>query len=193
VVIDAGANTKPRPKHLAIYGLMAAHYAEKVLGRKNPKVGLLNVGAELGKGNDFLRQTYAILDELPVNFAGNVEGSDIFRGQYSVVVCDGFVGNAVLKSAEGLASMFLQLLREELGRGPFVKFGAALCYRAFKNVKKRADYATYGGAPLLGVKGIVIIGHGRSDRVAISNAVRVARESVISDLNGVIVGSLSGH
>ncbi len=192
VVIDAGANTRPQPKHLAVYGLMASRYAEQVLGRKNPQVGLLNVGGEHGKGNDFLRKTYALLEGLPINFVGNVEGSDIFRGRCAVVVCDGFVGNAVLKSCEAVAAMFLQLLREELGRGPFVKFGAALCYKAFKTVKQRTDYATYGGAPLLGVKGIVIIGHGRSDAVAISNAVRVARESALSKLNQAIVGSLSG-
>jgi len=191
VVIDVGANTKPQPRHLAAYGLMASRYAEQILGRSNPKVGLLNVGGEQGKGNDFLRKTYALLEEMPIDFAGNMEGSDIFRGRYSVVVCDGFVGNAVLKSAEGLASMFLHILREELGRGPFVKFGAALCYKAFKNVKTRTDYTTYGGAPLLGVRGTVIIGHGRSDAVAISNAIRVARECILMELNDAIVGGLS--
>jgi glycerol-3-phosphate acyltransferase PlsX len=190
VVIDAGANTKPQPKHLAVYGLMAARYVEQVLGRKDPKVGLLNVGGEHGKGNDFLRKTYELLSKLPIDFSGNMEGNDIFRGRYGVVVCDGFVGNAVLKSAEGLASMFLQLLREELGKGPFVKFGAALCYRAFRNVRQRTDYATYGGAPLLGLKATVIIGHGRSDAVAISNAIRVARDCLVSRLNEVIVEGL---
>ena len=189
-IIDAGANTKPQPRHLAVYGLMAARYAEQVLGRTDPKVGLLNVGGEHGKGNDFLRRTYELLEKMPIDFAGNMEGNDIFRGRYAVVVCDGFVGNAVLKSAEGLAAMFLQLLREELGKGPFVKFGAALCYRAFKNVRERTDYATYGGAPLLGVKGTVIIGHGRSDAVAISNAIRVARDCLVSRLNEVIVEGL---
>ena len=191
VIIDAGANTKPQPRHLAAWGLMASLYAEKVLGRRNPRVGLLNVGGEAGKGNDFLRKVYALLETMPINFAGNMEGSDIFRGSYAVAVCDGLTGNAVLKSSEGLASMFLQLLREELGRGPFVKFGAALCYRAFKAVRKRVDYSEYGGAPLLGVKGIVIIGHGRSDANAVSNAVRVARESVLSGLNEVIVEGLA--
>jgi glycerol-3-phosphate acyltransferase PlsX len=191
-VIDAGANTKPQPRHLAVYGLMASRYAEHILGRHRPKVGLLNVGGEYGKGNDFLRKTYELLEAMPIDFAGNMEGSDIFRGRYSVVVCDGFVGNAVLKSAEGLARMFLQLLREELGKGPFVKFGAALCYKAFKAVKERTDYASYGGAPLLGLKGTVIIGHGRSDALAISNAVRAARECVVSRLNEAIVDSLSG-
>jgi glycerol-3-phosphate acyltransferase PlsX len=171
---------------------MASRYAEHILGRQNPKVGLLNVGGEQGKGNDFLRKTYELLEAMPIDFAGNMEGSDIFRGRYSVVVCDGFVGNAVLKSVEGLARMFLQLLREELGKGPFVKFGAALCYKAFKAVKERTDYTSYGGAPLLGLKGTVIIGHGRSDAVAISNAVRVARECVVSRLNEAIVDSLSG-
>jgi phosphate acyltransferase len=191
VIIDVGANTKPQPRHLAAYGMMAACYAEHILDRKNPRVGLLNVGGEHGKGNDFLRKTYALLEEMPLDFAGNMEGSDIFRGRYAVVVCDGFVGNAVLKSAEGLAAMFLQFLREELGKGPFVKFGAALCYKAFKNVKERTDYTTYGGAPLLGVKGTVIIGHGRSDAVAISNAIRVARECILSKLNDAIVSKLS--
>ncbi len=193
VIIDVGANTKPQPRHLAAYGLMASRYAEHILGRKKPRVGLLNVGGEQGKGNDFLRKTYALLEDMPIDFAGNMEGSDIFRGRYAAVVCDGFVGNAVLKSAEGLAAMFLQFLREELGKGPFVKFGAALCYKAFKNVKKRTDYATYGGAPLLGVKGTVTIGHGRSDAIAISNAIKVARECILVKLNDAIVGSLSGR
>jgi glycerol-3-phosphate acyltransferase PlsX len=190
VIIDAGANTKPQPRHLAAYGLMAARYAVQVLGRSEAKVGLLNVGGEHGKGNEFLRKTYELLEKLPIDFGGNMEGTDIFRGRYGAVVCDGFVGNAVLKASEGIASMFLQALREELGKGPFVKFGAALCYRAFKNVRQRFDYASYGGAPLLGVKGTVIIAHGRSDAVAISNAVRVARECLACRLNEVIVEGL---
>jgi glycerol-3-phosphate acyltransferase PlsX len=192
VIIDAGANTKPQPRHLAVYGVMAARYAEHVLGRANPSVGLLNVGGEHGKGNDFLRKSYDLLKEMPIDFSGNVEGGDVWRGRHAVVVCDGFVGNAVLKSAEGLASMFLQLLREELGKGPFVKFGAALCHKAFKAVRKRTDYSTYGGAPLLGLKGNVIIGHGRSDATAISNAIRVARECLVTGLNDAIVESLRG-
>jgi len=191
VVIDMGASTQPQPKHLAVYGLMASRYAERILGRRNPAVGLLNVGEEAGKGNDFLRESFELLAKQPINFIGNVEGDDFFEGRCGVVVCDGFVGNAVLKAMEGTAAMLLQLLREELSRGPFVKFGAALCHRAFRTVRGRLDYAAYGGAPLLGVKGICIIGHGRSDAQAVSNAIRVARESVVADLNRVIVEALA--
>jgi glycerol-3-phosphate acyltransferase PlsX len=191
VVIDMGANTQPQPKHLAVYGLMAARYAERILDRRNPAVGLLNVGEEAGKGNDFLREAYELLAKQPINFIGNVEGNDFFNGKCAVVVCDGFVGNAVLKAMEGTAAMLLQLLRDELGRGPFVKFGAALCRRAFRTVRSRLDYASYGGAPLLGVKGICIIGHGRSDANAVSNAIRVARESVAAGINQVIVEALA--
>lgn len=191
VVIDCGANTAPQPAHLAIYGLMASRYAETVLGCPHPEVGLLNVGGEAGKGNEFLRRSYDLLGRQPINFIGNVEGNDIFLGRARVVVCDGVVGNAVLKAAEGVGTMFLSFLRQELGRGAFVKFGAALCHRAFRAVRARADYATYGGAPLLGLNGVCIIGHGRSDAVAVSNAVRVAKEVVAARLNKSIVGALA--
>ncbi len=191
VIIDAGANTKPQPKHLAAYGLMASCYAERVLGVSSPRVGLLNVGSEIGKGNDFLLEVYQLLSALPINFAGNLEGRDIFGGEFQVAVCDGFVGNAVLKSCEGMGQLLMQLLGEELGRGILTKIGATICHKALRSLKERMDYAHYGGAPLLGVKGTVIIGHGHSDAMAVSNAVRVARESVISDLNEAIVEGLS--
>ena len=191
VVVDMGANTRPQPKHLAVYGLMASRYSECIFGAKNPAVGLLNVGEEQGKGNDFLRESYELLSKQPINFVGNVEGNDIFKGEVQVVVCDGFVGNAVLKAIEGSASLLMTVLRQELTKGPFVKFGAALCRKAFRSMRARLDYAAYGGAPLLGVKGVCIIGHGRSNAGAVSNAIRVARESVASNLNEVIVESLS--
>ena len=191
VVIDVGANTRPQPRHLAVYGLMASRYAERILGRANPAVGLLNVGEEAGKGNDFLRESFELLSKLPINFKGNVEGDDIFAGECGVVVCDGFVGNAVLKSIEGTVGMLLTFMRQELNRGPFVKFGATLCRKAFRSLRARLDYAAFGGAPLLGVKGVCIIGHGKSSAGAVANAVRVARESVASGLNEVIVESLS--
>jgi glycerol-3-phosphate acyltransferase PlsX len=193
VVVDMGANTRPQPKHLAVYGLMASRYSERIFGATNPAVGLLNVGEEQGKGNDFLRESYELLAKQPINFVGNVEGNDIFKGRVQVVVCDGFVGNAVLKAIEGSSTLLMTVLREELNRGPFVKFGAALCRKAFRAMRARLDYAAYGGAPLLGVKGVCIIGHGKSNASAVMNAVRVARESVVSNLNEVIVESLSAH
>ncbi|HOX05158.1 MAG TPA: phosphate acyltransferase PlsX [Planctomycetota bacterium] len=193
VVVDMGANTRPQPKHLAVYGLMASRYSERIFGARNPAVGLLNVGEEQGKGNDFLRESYELLSQQPINFVGNVEGNDIFKGEVQVVVCDGFVGNAVLKAIEGSATLLMTVLREELNKGPFVKFGAALCRKAFRTMRARLDYAAYGGAPLLGVKGVCIIGHGKSNAAAVMNAVRVARESVASNLNTVIVESLSAQ
>jgi len=193
VVIDMGANTRPQPRHLAVYGLMASRYSERILGCRRPAVGLLNVGEEQGKGNDFLREAYELLARQPINFVGNVEGNDIFKGRVQAVVCDGVVGNAVLKTIEGTAAMIMTCLREELNRGPFVKFGAALCRKAFRALRNRLDYAAQGGAPLLGVKGVCIIGHGRSNASAVSNAVRVARESVAAGLNEVIVESLSAR
>ncbi len=186
VVIDMGANTAAKPEHLMAYAVMASIYAEHVLGVKNPSVGLLNVGEEAGKGNEWLRQTYTMLETAPVNFLGNVEGHDIYEGACDVVVCDGFVGNVVLKASEALASTISLWLKESLLSSVISKFGAVFCQGAFKKLKKRINYESYGGAPLLGVNGICIIGHGRSSANAVYNALRVARESVIVGLNNLI-------
>lgn len=183
VVIDMGANVIPKPQHLYAYGIMASDYAELVLGITRPRVGLLNVGEEVGKGNELLQEAYELLSKSPVNFIGNVEGGDIFDGTCDVVVCDGFVGNAVLKSAEQMASAMMSIIRNELMKTVISRFGALLCRGAFRRIKKRLSYEQTGGAPLLGVDGVCIVGHGRSNDVAVMNALRVARESVSSKLN----------
>lgn len=186
VVIDMGANTAAKPEHMCAYAVMASIYCEHVLGVKNPRVGLLNVGEEAGKGNEWLRQTFAMLEAVPVNFVGNVEGRDIYAGTCDVVVCDGFVGNVVLKASEELAATISAWLKEVLMINWVSKLGAFLCRKSFAVLKKRINYETYGGAPLLGVNGICIIGHGRSSASAVFNALRVARESVLVGLNSLI-------
>ncbi len=190
VVIDMGANTTPQIRHFIDYAVMATVYAREVLGIENPRVGLLNIGEELGKGNELLRETHARLQHAPVNFIGNVEGGDIYRGICDVVVCDGFVGNVVLKASEGVAELIANILKEELGGSIWRKLGAALARRAFRGLKRRSDYAEFGGAPLLGVKGVVIIGHGKSDARAVQNALRVARDSAARGLVEKIRDSL---
>ncbi|MFH0910299.1 MAG: phosphate acyltransferase PlsX [Planctomycetota bacterium] len=183
VVIDMGANINVKPRHLYTYGVMAAAYSRLVLGEKNPRVGLLNVGEEDVKGNDTLKEAFALLKKAPINFIGNVEGGDIFSGVCEVVICDGFVGNALLKASEQIASAFADMLKEAIGQSFLSRLGALLARSAFATVKRKANYDQYGGAPLLGVNGICIIGHGRSNPTAVRNALRVARESVASGLN----------
>jgi glycerol-3-phosphate acyltransferase PlsX len=172
-----GANTAPQVEHFVDYAVMATIYAEEILGVSDPEVGLLNVGEELGKGTELLRTAHARLAQAPVNFIGNVEGGDIYRGRSDIVVCDGFVGNALLKCSESAAEFMTHMLKEELGRTVRRRLGALLAMPAFRDLKRRSDYAEFGGAPLLGVKGVVIIGHGRSDERAVANALRVARDS----------------
>jgi len=179
VMIDMGANTAAKPEHLIAYAVMASVYSEEVLHKTNPSVGLLNVGEEIGKGDDFVREVYQRLADAPVKFIGNVEGGDIYRGKCDIIVCDGMVGNSVLKASEAAAEMVVKLLKESLARTFRRKLGAALCMSAFKELKQSIDYAEFGGAPLLGVKGIVIIGHGRSDARAFANAFKVARDAAI--------------
>lgn len=186
VMIDMGANTACKCEHLVDYAVMASIYASEVLGIAKPRVGLLNVGEELGKGNELLREAHERIGKAPVNFIGNVEGGDIYRGTCDVVVCDGFVGNAVLKASEGAAGIVAYMLKQELRRNLRRKLGALLAKGAFRDVKRRSDYSEFGGAPLLGLKGAVIIGHGKSDGRAIQNAIRVARDSASHDIVGKI-------
>ncbi len=183
LVVDMGANTMPRAEHLVDYAVMASVYAHELFGVEDPRVGLLNVGEELGKGNPMLREAYELLEKAPIRFAGNAEGSDIYRGTFDVVVCDGFVGNAVLKASEAVAELFLHFLREELDRSIRRKIGALMSKPAFYALRRRTDYAEVGGALLLGVKGIVIIGHGKSDARAVQNAIRVARDAAQRKVN----------
>jgi phosphate acyltransferase len=187
VLIDAGANIDAKPVHLLQYGIMGSLYSKYVLGYDNPRVGLMSIGEEDLKGNDLTKETFKLLERSTLNFVGNVEGRDVFEGKVEVIVCDGFVGNVVLKTAESLATAFFRWLKTELTRTPIRKAGAYLAKDAFLAIKRKTDYAEYGGAPLLGVNGVCIISHGASSAKAIRNAIRVARESINNQLTHHII------
>lgn len=186
VLLDVGANVDCKPKNLLQFGIMGHIYAEKILGIQNPRVGLLNVGEEESKGNELTLEVFPLLKNAHINFIGNVEGRDIFSGSVNVVVCDGFVGNAVLKAGEGLAMALMRMMKEELTRSWLSKMGTALTLPAMKEIRRRVDYAECGGAPLLGVGGVVIVCHGSSTATAIRNAIKVAANAVSSGLVGAI-------
>lgn len=192
-IVDAGANTDAKPRHLLGYGIMGSVYARHVLGKENPVVGLMSVGEEEGKGSDFTREVYELLQNSHLNFRGNVEGHDLFETELDVVVCDGFTGNVVLKSCEATARITFQWLKRDLTATPLRKFGAFLARQAFLDTKERGNYETYGGSPLLGVRGVCIIGHGSSSPRAIKNAIRVARRSVAHQLNPHIEEEMARH
>ncbi len=183
VVVDVGANVDCEPEMLKQFGLMGEIYSRCVLKIQRPRVGLLSIGEEEHKGNALTHDATPLLKSLPINFVGNVEGRDIFSGRVDVIVCDGFVGNVALKVSEGLSEMIRRMLRESLEATVTRKIGYALSRSAYRDFKKRVDYAEYGGAPLLGVKGVCIICHGRSDSNAIKNAIRVAADSASSNMN----------
>ena len=193
LLIDVGANIDPKPLHLLQYALMGESYMRYVLGRTRPTVGLLNVGEEETKGTDFIKETYGMLEASGVNFVGNVEGHDIFSGEFDVIVCDGFAGNVALKTAESLARAINVLLKRSLATSPITKLGAWLARDAFLKLRKEIDYAEHGGAPLLGVDGISIIAHGASGAKAIKNAIRVAYESVRHQLNQHMVEAVQNY
>lgn len=178
LVLDVGANLDASPEHLVQYALMGSIYAEKILGMLNPRVGLLNIGSEESKGNDLAQKTYALLKTAPVNFMGNVEGRDVPYGRADVVVCEGFVGNVLLKMAEGLAGALFDLIKEKITANVTRKLGALAVKPGLKEIARMMDYAEYGGAPLLGVNGISVICHGSSKAKAIFNGIRVAQECV---------------
>jgi glycerol-3-phosphate acyltransferase PlsX len=182
LMLDIGANTDCKPEWLVQFALMGAVYARKVLGVERPRVGLLANGEEETKGNLLVQEAHALLKQLDLNFVGNVEGKDLPSGMADVVVSDGFVGNIAIKTAEGISAMLLSLLRSEIKASPRTMLGGLLAKPAFRAVGKRLDYREYGGAPLLGVNGVVIIAHGRSDALAIENAVRVAIDAVRTKL-----------
>ncbi|MEW6066383.1 phosphate acyltransferase [Desulforamulus profundi] len=188
-LLDVGANVDCRPQHLKQFAVMGSLYAEKVLGLPNPRVGLLNIGAEETKGNELTLAAYQLLKEAEINFVGNVEGRDLFLGTSDVAICDGFVGNVVLKSAEGLAMSILGMFQQELGRLEDI-LGRERIMHIMSGFKRRMDYAEYGGAPLLGVDGVSVISHGSSRARAIKNAVRVAKETVEQRLVPAIKASL---
>ncbi|BCW94260.1 MAG: phosphate acyltransferase PlsX [Acidobacteriota bacterium] len=174
LLIDAGANVDCKPRHLLEFAVMGHFYSHLVFGIPSPRVGLLSNGEEEGKGDKVTVAAYELLADAKLGFVGNVEGRDIFAGTVDVVACDGFVGNVVLKTAEGLGEMVVRLLRQEAKRMPISALGFLLAKGALSSFKKRVDYAEYGGAPLLGVRGAVLIGHGRSNPKAIRSAIRFA-------------------
>ena len=192
VVVDVGANVDCTPDMLAQFAVMAEIYSRVILGRPKPRVGVLSIGEEAHKGNDMTRSTSQILKGLNLNFIGNVEGRDIYSGDVDVIVCDGFIGNVVLKVSEGVADMVRHLLRESLEATIAGKIGYVISKTAFSAFKKRMDYSEYGGAPLLGVRGVCIICHGRSNANAMKNAIRVAKEFCEGDVNQRIEEELRG-
>jgi len=182
LLLDVGANVDCKPRHLAQFAVMGHFYAEQVLGKTRPRIGLLSVGEEEGKGDRVTQDAYRILSESGLNFIGNVEGRDVYSGTVDVVVCDGFVGNVVLKVSEGLGEMVFKLLRREAKRSPLSAAGFLLAKGAFTGFRRQVDYAEYGGAPLLGVRGACLVGHGRSNARAIRNALRFAHSYAARDV-----------
>src|SRR5262245_10105730 len=193
ILLDVGANVDPKPWHLAQYAVMGHVYARDILGVGEPRVGLLSVGEEEGKGNELVREVFKRLEESPINFVGNVEGRDLYNGSTDVVVTDGFTGNVCLKVSESLADMLIHLLREEVSRSVSSKMAAILVRPAFRLLWQRVDYTETGGPPLLGINGSCIIGHGASPVHAVKNGIRTAAEWVKADLNGHIRAALAGE
>ena len=186
VLLDAGANVECRPIHLLHYAIMGSVYSQEILGYKSPRVGLLNVGTEEVKGNELTLEAFRLCKQVELNFIGNVEGHDLFSNRVDVVVCDGFVGNVVLKTCESLATAIFDWLKRELTKNPVRKAGAYLAREAFRTIKRRMDPDAYGGAPLLGLNGTVMIAHGSSRERAILNAIRLATEAVQNHVNEAI-------
>ncbi|MEI6614171.1 MAG: phosphate acyltransferase PlsX [Chrysiogenales bacterium] len=171
LLLDVGANTDSKPHNLVQFALMGKVYLENIFGIKNPRIGLMNIGEEEAKGNELTKTTHNLLKQLDINFVGNVEGRDVYLGEADLIVTDGFTGNVALKVSEGVVDAMLSMLKREIMSNVFSKIGFFFLKRSLKRIKKKLDYAEYGGALLLGVNGIVIIGHGGSNAKAIKNAV----------------------
>ena len=191
LMLDIGANVDTKPHNLEQFTVMGEIYYRSIFGKARPKVGLLSIGEEESKGNELTREAFKLMKQLPVNFVGNVEGRDLYNGSVDVIVCDGFVGNVALKISEGMVHTVRYLLKESLRATITRQVGYLLARRAFDDFKKRLDYSEYGGAPLLGVKGVCIVGHGSSNGNAIKNAIRVAAEAVRLEIPGRIEQELS--
>jgi phosphate acyltransferase len=183
ILLDVGANVDCKPQNLEQFAVMGEMYARSVLKINRPRVGILSVGEEEGKGNDLTRETYALLKDSSLNFIGNVEGRDIYNGKCDVIVCDGFVGNVALKASEGLTRLVREMLKASLTTTVTAQVGALLSRKAFNAFKRRLDPSEYGGAPLLGVRGVCIIGHGSSNEHAIMNGIRVTTEFAQAGIN----------
>ncbi|UNK16751.1 phosphate acyltransferase PlsX [Paenibacillus sp. N3/727] len=192
LALDLGANMDSKPEHLQQYALMGSLYREKVHGVSKPRVGLLNVGTEPGKGNELTKHAYPLLEQLPIHFVGNVEARDVMNGVCDVLVCDGFAGNILLKSIEGTAGALFSLLKEQFSQSLKTKLAAAMMMPQLKNLKSVMDYKEHGGAPLLGLSGLVVKSHGSADGNAIKNAVRQARVAMQNRLVESISNEISG-
>ena len=191
ILIDVGANVDSKPQNLQQFAIMGDVYFRTIFAGRfptsdHPRVGVLSVGEEESKGNELTKEAFKLIKELALNFVGNVEGRDLFNGKADVLVCDGFVGNVALKISEGMAETVRYLLKQSLQATITRQVGFMLSRQAFVDFKKRLDYSEYGGAPLLGIKGVCIISHGSSNGNAIKNAIRVASEFANSKMNGVI-------
>lgn len=193
MMIDVGANIEAKPIHLLQYGVMADAYSKYILGKPKPTIGLLSIGEEATKGTDFVKETHKLLDESRLYFIGNIEGRDVFTGKCDIILCDGFVGNVVLKVAEGIGGALTSLLKSSIKNSMLAKIGVALSKPAFKKLWKDLDYSEYGGAPLLGVDGNVIISHGSSSAKAIKNAIKRAAEVTKNDVNKHILEELASY
>jgi glycerol-3-phosphate acyltransferase PlsX len=191
ILLDVGANVDCKPHHLEQFAIMGDIYSRAIFGIRRPRVGLLSIGEEDTKGNELTKEAFKSLKRAPINFLGNVEGRDIFTGDVDVIVCDGFTGNVALKLSEGLYEAFASMLKQELQKTLSAKVGAIFAQNAFRQFKHRLDYSEYGGAPLLGLKGITIVCHGRSNANAIKNAVRIADEFCRHKVNQVIEGEFN--
>ncbi len=191
LMIDVGANVDCKPHHLLQFGIMGSLFTKEFLKKPNPTVGLLSIGEEDSKGNQQVKKAYDLLNSSYLNFVGNVEGRDVFKGEVDVIVCDGFVGNICLKLSEGLAETVILMLKSEIEGNLLATMGYGLAKKAFKRFRKRVDYAEYGGAPLLGVKGTVMICHGSSGAKAVKNAIIAAHNLAKLNLAEKLEASLS--
>ena len=191
VLLDVGATVDCRPRHLAQFAAMGAEYARTMLAIGTPRVGLLSIGEESTKGNDLTRDAHRLLARGPLRFIGNVEARDVYSGAADVIVCDGFTGNVALKVSEGLVEMFEELLRDELGRMFTTQLGYLLSQRAFRRFRRRVDYSEYGGAPLLGVAGLALVGHGWSSVKAVRNALALTCRLVRAEFVNTVAARLA--
>jgi phosphate acyltransferase len=191
IMLDVGANVDSKPHNLEQWAVMGDIYSRAIFGAEHPRVGLLSIGEEESKGNELTRAAHQLLKQLPLQFVGNVEGRDLYNGKVDVIVCDGFIGNVALKVSEGLVETVGYILKETLRATITRQVGFLLSRRAFDDFKKRLDYSEYGGAPLLGIKGVCIVSHGSSNAHAIKNAIRVASEFANANINEAIARGLT--
>ncbi|MCB1069096.1 MAG: phosphate acyltransferase PlsX [Verrucomicrobia bacterium] len=191
VLIDAGATPDAIPESLMQFAIMGSVYSREILGVAQPKVGLMSIGEEDAKGNEVTKETFHLLQQAPIDFVGNIEGHDLFEGHVDVVVCDGFVGNVILKTSESVGHAIVTWIKHEFVRNPIRILGAILLRGALKSLKKKVNPESYGGAPLLGVKGTVLIGHGSSSHVAAFHGIRSARDAVKHHVNEAIVKAIA--